>query len=103
MDPGPDYGIFPFSSSKEEVEAEQDRAFVVDISGGKGQALLHIQKETEKVFGTSAKLIQQERPDILEQIEPEEIVGIEPMPYDFHTEQPVKGIYAPFTCRFHCC
>ena len=33
-EPGPDYGIFPFSSLKEEVEAEQHRAFVVDIGGG---------------------------------------------------------------------
>ena len=102
-EPGPDYGIFPFSSLKEEVEAEQHRAFVVGIGGGKGQALLHVQNETEKVFGTSAKLILQERPDVLEQIKPEEIARIEPMPYDFHTEQPVKGIYATFACRFHGC
>lgn len=102
-EPGPDYGIFPFSSLKEEVEAEQHHAFVVDIGGGKVQALLHVQNETEKVFGTSAKLILQERPDVLEQIKPEEIVRIESMPYDFQTEQPVKGIYATFTCRFHDC
>ena len=92
-EPGPDYGIFPFASLKAEVEAEPDRAFVVDIGGGKGQALLHIREETENVFGTAAKLILQERPDVLEQIKPEELVGIETMPYDFHTEQPVKGVY----------
>ena len=97
-EPSPEYGIFPFSSLKEVVKAEQDHAFVVDIGGGKGQALLHIQNETEKVFGTSAKLILQERPDVLEQIKPEEIVGIEIMPYDFHTEQPVKGICATSSC-----
>ena len=102
-EPGPEYGIFPFSSLKKEVEAEQDRAFVVDIGGGRGQALLHIQNETEKVFETSAKLILQERPDVLEQIKPEEIVGIETMPYDFHTEQPVKGICAISTCLFYGC
>ncbi|KAL8656350.1 MAG: hypothetical protein Q9226_002699 [Calogaya cf. arnoldii] len=92
-EPGPDYGIFPFSSLKEEVAAEPERAFVVDIGGGKGQALLHIQKETEHVFGTGAKMILQERSDVLEQIRPEEITGIEKMPYDFHTEQPVKGAH----------
>lgn len=90
-EPGPDYGIFPFSSLKDEVEAEPDRAFVVDIGGGKGQALLHVQKETEDVFGTSARLILQDRPEVLEQIDPEQIGGIEKMSYDFHTEQPVKG------------
>ena len=90
-EPGPEHGIFPFSFLKEGVLAELDRAFVVDIGGGKGQALLHIRDETENVFGTSAKLILQERPDVLEQIKAEEIVGIETVPYDFHTEQPVKG------------
>ena len=97
-EPGPDYGIFPFSCLKAEVEAEPDRAFVVDIGGGKAQALLHIQNETKDVFGTAARLILQERPDVLEQIKPEEIVRIETMPYDFHTEQPVKGPCATSTC-----
>ncbi|KAL8910262.1 MAG: hypothetical protein Q9171_004426 [Xanthocarpia ochracea] len=92
-EPGPDYGIFPFSSLKAEVEAEPDRAFVVDIGGGKAQALLHVQNETRDVFGTAARLILQERPDVLEQIKPEEIAGIETMAYDFHTEQPVKGAH----------
>lgn len=67
-EPGPDYGIFPFSSLKEEVKAEPERAFVIDIGGGKGQALLHnqllhIQKESEQSFGIRAKLILQERPE----------------------------------------
>ncbi|KAL8807192.1 MAG: hypothetical protein Q9182_000874 [Xanthomendoza sp. 2 TL-2023] len=92
-EPGPDYGIFPFSLLKEDVLAEPERAFLVDIGGGKGQALLHIRKETGHIFGSGAKMILQERPDVLEQIRPEEMVGIETMPYDFHTEQPVKGAH----------
>ncbi|KAL8811794.1 MAG: hypothetical protein Q9200_001526 [Gallowayella weberi] len=92
-EPGPDYSIFPFSLLKEDVTAEPERAFVVDIGGGKGQALLHIWKETEQAFGSGAKMILQERPDVLEQIRQEEMVGMETMPYDFHTEQPVKGAH----------
>ena len=102
-EPGPEYGIFPFYSLKEEVEADQDRAFIVDIGGGKGQALLHIQNQTKKVFGTTARLILQERPEVLEQIRPDEIVGIETMPYDFHSEQPVKGIFDTLACLVYGC
>jgi hypothetical protein len=90
-EPGPEYGIFPFPSLKEEVEAEPDRAFVVDIGGGKGQALHYIKKVTGDAFGTSSKLILQERPDVLEQLSSEQRAGIELMSYDFHTEQPIKG------------
>jgi hypothetical protein len=91
-EPGPEYGIFPFSSLKQDVEAEPDRAFVVDIGGGKGQALHYIKKETGEAFGTTSKLILQERPQVLDQIGPEQKAGMELMPYDFYTEQPVKGM-----------
>jgi hypothetical protein len=91
-EPGPEYGIFPFSSLKQEVEAEPERTFVVDIGGGKGQALQYIKAETGGAFETSSKLILQDRPDVLEQIGPEQKIGMELMSYDFHTEQPVKGI-----------
>ncbi|KAJ2982906.1 hypothetical protein NQ176_g1079 [Zarea fungicola] len=90
-EPGPEWGMFPFASLREEVEAEPERPFVVDIGGGKGQALLRIRDETCNAFGTSSKLILQERPDVLEQIQQEDIAGIEKMPYDFHTPQPVQG------------
>ncbi|KAH8892734.1 O-methyltransferase [Thozetella sp. PMI_491] len=98
-EPGPNYGIFPFSSLKEEVEAEQDRPFVVDIGGGKGQALIWIRDATKNLFKTSPKLILQERPDVIEQINPKDIVGIDTMVYDFHTEQPVKGALIYYLCQ----
>jgi hypothetical protein len=98
-EPGPEYGIFPFPSLKEEVEAEPDRAFVVDIGGGKGQALHYIKKVTGDAFGTSSKLILQERPDVLEQLSSEQRAGIELMSYDFHTEQPIKGAHIYYLCQ----
>lgn len=91
-EPGPNYGIFPFASLQEQVQCEQDKAFVVDIGGGKGQAVRFIRDVTERAFGTSARLILQDRPEVLAQLSPEELQGIERMSYGFHTEQPVTGL-----------
>ncbi|EHK97342.1 putative Sterigmatocystin 8-O-methyltransferase [Glarea lozoyensis 74030] len=46
----PILGMFPFKSLEEQVKAEPDRAFMVDIGGGRGQALLAIANETGNVF-----------------------------------------------------
>lgn len=89
----PNLGMFPFTSLKEEVEAEPERAFVVDIGGGRGQSLLLIQKETgSNGFGAGSKMILQDRPQVLDTIPRELLPGIEKMSYDFYTEQPVKSI-----------
>lgn len=87
----PTLGMFPFTSLKEEVEAEPDRAFVVDIGGGRGQSLLLIQKETAALFGASSKMVLQDRPQVLDTIPQELLPNIEKMPYDFYTEQTIKS------------
>jgi hypothetical protein len=87
----PTLGMFPFSSLKQEVEAEPERAFVVDIGGGRGQSLLLIQQETSNGFGTNSKMILQDRPHVLDTIPQDLVPGIEKMPYDFYTEQPIKS------------
>ena len=83
-------GMFPFASLKDQVEAEPDRAFIVDIGGGKGQSLLAIQQEAPRGFG--AKMILQDRPDVINSLKPEDIPDIEPMVYDFFTPQPIKSM-----------
>ncbi|PQE27884.1 hypothetical protein CJF30_00009075 [Rutstroemia sp. NJR-2017a BBW] len=93
----PILGLFPFASMKEEVEAEPDRAFVVDIGGGQGQALVALQKEAPAGFG--AKLILQDRSDVLDKLPDERIPNIEKMVYDFHTPQPVKNAHVYFIRR----
>lgn len=85
----PILGLFPFASMKDEVEVEKDRPFVVDIGGGRGQALIAVQKQAPAGFG--AKLILQDRADVLDNLPDEEIPNIEKMVYDFHTPQPVKS------------
>jgi len=91
----PTLGMFRFASLKNEVEAEPQRAFVVDIGGGRGQSLLLIQQETSNGFGTSSKMILQDKPHVLDTIPPELVPGIEKVPYDFYTEQPIKSKLYP--------
>lgn len=90
----PILGMFPFSSMKEAVEADPSRPFAVDIGGGRGHFLLAIQRE-EAPNGFGAKMILQDRPDVLASLKPEDIPNIEAMPYDFFTPQPVKSKQRP--------
>jgi hypothetical protein len=89
----PILGMFPFSSLKEQVEKEPERAFIVDIAGGRGQALLAIQEECPNGFG--GKLILQDLPIVIDSLKPEEIPNIEPTVHDIFTPQPVKSKYLP--------
>lgn len=85
----PVLGMFPFGSLKDEVEADKERPFIVDIGGGRGHVLAAIQKEAPSGFG--AKMILQDRPDVISSLRPEDIPGIEPIAYDFFTPQPIKS------------
>lgn len=85
----PVLGMFPFKSMKDQVEREPDRPFVVDIGGGRGQALLAIRTECGGSYGN--KLILQDLPTVIDTLKPEDIPGIEPMAYDIFTPQPVKS------------
>lgn len=87
----PTLGMFPFSSLRDNVIAEPERTFVVDIAGGRGQSLVLIQQETFNAFGTSSRMILQDRPAVLDTIPQELVPGIEKMGYEFYTEQPVKS------------
>ncbi|KAH7381074.1 o-methyltransferase-like protein [Cadophora sp. MPI-SDFR-AT-0126] len=87
----PILGMFPWAGMKAQVEADTSRAFAVDIGGGRGQFLKAIQKEAPNGFG--AKMILQDRPDVLASLTEEDIPGIEKMPYDFFTPQPVKNAH----------
>ena len=82
-------GMFPFENLEGTVRKEPERAFVVDIGGGRGQALLAIQEHCNGSFG--GKLILQDLPIVLDSLAPEEIPGIEPMVHDIFTPQPVKS------------
>ena len=94
----PVLGMYPFGSLRNEVEAETERPFIVDIGGGRGQALLAIQKEAPAGFG--ARMILQDRPDVIGSLTPEDIPNIETMMYDFFTPQPIKSISSSLHSMF---
>ncbi|KAE8443020.1 hypothetical protein EG329_002414 [Mollisiaceae sp. DMI_Dod_QoI] len=93
----PILGMFPWSSLKAPVEAEPDRPFVVDIGGNRGHCLVAIQQEAPNGFG--AKMILQDREDVIGSLKEEDIPGIETMVYDFFTPQPVKNAHVYFLRR----
>ncbi|KAI9687005.1 MAG: hypothetical protein M1820_010533 [Bogoriella megaspora] len=87
----PILGMFPFHTMKSPVEAEPQRAFVVDVGGGRGNALVSIMKECGGSFG--AKIVLQDMAQVLEGTDPVRIPGVENMPYDFFDPQPVKNAH----------
>ncbi|KAM7223397.1 Sterigmatocystin 8-O-methyltransferase [Rhypophila decipiens] len=90
-------GMFPFESLKEQVEREPERAFIVDIAGGRGQALLKLQEEIPGLFG--GKLILQDLPVVVDSLRDEELPGVEKMGYDIFTRQPVESAHVYFMRR----
>ncbi|KAK5662736.1 hypothetical protein OQA88_6143 [Cercophora sp. LCS_1] len=94
----PIWGMFPWETLKEQVEKEPERPFVVDIGGGKGQALVKLQQEIPGAFG--GKLVLQDLPSVIDTLKEDEVPGIEKMVYDAFTPQPVKNAHVYFMRRF---
>lgn len=88
----PILGMFPFEGLGEQVRNAPDRPFIVDVGGGRGQALLTIQKHVGGSFG--GKLILEDLPSVIDTLTPDDIPGIEPRAYNiFNEQQPVKGMF----------
>ncbi|KAH7064492.1 O-methyltransferase [Paraphoma chrysanthemicola] len=87
-------GMFPFHSLADTVRAEPHRPFVVDVGGGRGNALLAIMEECGGTYG--AKMVLQDFDQVLEGSEPVRIAGVENMPHNFFDEQPVKNAHVYF-------
>ncbi|RKK83898.1 hypothetical protein BFJ71_g14724 [Fusarium oxysporum] len=87
----PVIGMFPFENLEDQVKKQPGNPFVVDVGGGRGQALLAIQEHCKGSFG--GKLILQDLPIVLDSLTLDEIPGIEPMPYNIFTLQPVKNAH----------
>lgn len=85
----PVLGMFPFRDMKQAVEAAPDRAFVVDVGGGRGNALIDMMEECGGSFG--APMVLQDLRAVLEGQDPVRIDGVQVMPHDFYDEQPVKS------------
>ncbi|MCJ1439482.1 hypothetical protein MMC27_008876 [Xylographa pallens] len=84
-------GMFPFRSMKAAVEAEPQRAFVVDVGGGRGNALVSIMEECRGSYGAS--MILQDMAQVLEGSDPVRVQGVDNMPQNFYNPQPVKNAH----------
>lgn len=95
----PVLGLFPFEILEGKVRKEPERPFVVDIAGGRGQALLQIQKRCP--FG--GKFILQDLAVVIESLGPGDVPGIETMVYDMLMPQPVEsGLILRFLASSPC-
>ncbi|KAL2200102.1 S-adenosyl-L-methionine-dependent methyltransferase [Corynascus similis CBS 632.67] len=74
-------------------EATPDSALLVDIGGGLGHDLSEFRQKHPDAPG---RLVLQDLPVVIDRVAAENTVaaGIEPMAYDFHTEQPIVGARA---------
>ncbi|CAJ2508716.1 Uu.00g137420.m01.CDS01 [Anthostomella pinea] len=88
-------GMFPFRSTmRAAVEAEPQRAFVVDVGGGRGNALAAIMKECGG-GSYGASMVLQDMPEVLEGKDPVRLDGVQNMPHNFFNVQPVKSRWPP--------
>lgn len=79
--------IYPAANLYEQIDQTQDAVLLVDIGGGSGHVLKDFaQKRTGK-----GRLILQDQQAALGDIESLKDQGIEAMPYDLFTTQPVQG------------
>jgi hypothetical protein len=88
----PVLGMFPFSSIVTAIDkSDPQRAFIVDVAGGRGQSLLQIKKEMESTgFADFGRCILQDRKPVLDAIPDDQLPGIEKMIIDFFNPQPVR-------------
>ena len=88
----PVLGMFPFSSLATSIDrGDPERAFIVDVAGGRGQSLLQIMREMEATGARNlGRVILQDRKPVLDAIPEEQLPGVEKMVIDFFTPQPVK-------------
>ena len=82
-----DKGYYPIQERLIKGSKQEDEAvFLVDVGGGRGHDLEGLKQAHPNIKG---KLILQDRPEVvsLAELSP----GLEKMPHDFSTPQPVKG------------
>ncbi|RMZ66114.1 O-methyltransferase B [Pyrenophora seminiperda CCB06] len=84
-------GMFPFRSMLGQVNAERERTFVVDVGGGRGNALVAIMDECGG--DVAGRMVLQDLGDVLEGKSPVRIEGVQTMPHNFFDPQPVKNAH----------
>jgi hypothetical protein len=83
-------GIYDFNELR--TEGDGDRKVMVDVGGGRGQAIMKVLEEFPEL--PKAGMVLQDRAPVIEAVEKagELPVEVEKMVIDFMEEQPVKGL-----------
>jgi hypothetical protein len=87
----PPLGVYDLSWVVEEATRSEDRALVVDVGGGRGQALKGIFKVTPGL--PRHRCVLEDLPEVIEatKLDYAELADVQMVAMDFFKEQPVKG------------
>ena len=83
------YEMFPMASILgPDAKCDPEAALLVDVGGNKGHEVASFHEAHPDIPG---RLILQDLPPMIERVREKALKGIELMPYDFFTPQPVQG------------
>jgi len=87
----PPLGVYDLSWAVEEVSKSESRALVVDVGGGRGQALKGILNVTPGL--PRHRCVLEDLPEVVEanRKDDSELADVKMVGMDFHKEQPIKG------------
>lgn len=78
--------VYPYQDKAQALKEDVERAFFVDVGGGLGHQSIALRNEVPDLKN---KIVLQDQAMVLQFAS--EHSGVEKMPYDFYTEQPIKG------------
>jgi len=87
-------GMYDFSWIGENTTGGDDRPLIVDVGGGKGQALKRIMAAFPGIKAKASRLVLEDRPDVVSDpsaVNDPALAGVKRIPHDFFQPQPVKG------------
>ncbi len=96
----PALGTYDLSWAVAHASTTPDRVLLIDVGGGKGQALVHMFRSTPGLPRHRCML--QDLPETIEAAKRDrapELRDVQMLAVDFHREQPVKGA-PPFLCSY---
>jgi hypothetical protein len=80
--------IYPFQAELKKLETNDETVLLVDVGGGRGQATMQIKALCPNIKG---RMIIEDLPEVTADIKETLPDGIEVLPYDFFTPQPING------------
>ena len=88
--PNPWYETYPVDKelSKSSLKDSPDSVLIVDVAGGVGHDIRAFREQYPMIPG---RRILEDLPETLQKVSPDALPGIEIVPYDFYTAQPIKG------------